>query len=46
MMRRAKPDYLKDPMALLLMAYNEMLKIRGAGEFVRQRCPINDLKGS
>jgi len=27
-----KPDYLKDPMALLLMAYNEMLKIRGAGE--------------
>jgi hypothetical protein len=31
-MRREKPDYLKDPMALLLMAYNEMLKIRGAGE--------------
>lgn len=25
------PDYLKDPMALLLMAYNEMLKLRGAG---------------
>jgi HK97 family phage prohead protease len=32
MMRYQKPDYLKDPMALLLMAYNEMLKIRGAGE--------------
>lgn len=32
MMRRQKPDYLSDPMALLLMAYNEMLKIRGAGE--------------
>ena len=31
-MQREKPDYLKDPMALLLMAYNEMLKIRGAGE--------------
>jgi HK97 family phage prohead protease len=31
-MRSEKPDYLKDPMALLLMAYNEMLKIRGAGE--------------
>ncbi|MEK9767929.1 MAG: HK97 family phage prohead protease [Betaproteobacteria bacterium] len=29
-MRREKPEYLKDPMALLLMAYNEMLKLRGA----------------
>jgi hypothetical protein len=25
-------DHLKDPMTLLLMAYNEMLKLRGAGE--------------
>lgn len=31
-MQREKPEYLKDPMALLLMAYNEMLKLRGAGE--------------
>jgi HK97 family phage prohead protease len=31
-MRNQKPEYLKDPMALLLMAYNEMLKLRGAGE--------------
>ena len=30
-MPQSKPEYLKDPMALLLMAYNEMLKIRGAG---------------
>ena len=30
--RSEKPGYLKDPMALLLMAYNEMLKIRGAGD--------------
>ena len=46
MMRRAKPDYLKDPMALLLMAYNEMLKIRGAGE-VREATLslINELEG-
>ena len=29
-MRPEKPEYLKDPMALLLMAYNEMLKLRGA----------------
>lgn len=27
-----KPDYLQDPMALMLMAYNEMLKLRGATE--------------
>jgi HK97 family phage prohead protease len=32
MMPSKKPEYLKDPMALLLMAYNEMLKLRGAGE--------------
>lgn len=30
--KRDKPEYLSDPMALLLMAYNEMLKLRGAGE--------------
>jgi len=30
--KREKPEYLSDPMALLLMAYNEMLKLRGAGD--------------
>ncbi len=29
---RKKPDYLKDPLALLMMAYNEMIPLRGAGE--------------
>jgi len=29
---KEKPEYLKDPMALLLMAYNEMLKLRGASD--------------
>ncbi len=42
---RAKPSYLKDPMALLLMAYNEMLKVRGAGEVREQTLAlINSLE--
>lgn len=27
-----KPDFLSDPMTLILMAYNEMLKMKGAGD--------------
>ena len=43
--RRRTPDYLRDPMALLLMAYNEMLKVRGAGEVREQTLAlINSLE--
>ena len=43
--RRRTPDYLRDPMALLLMAYNEMLKVRGAGAVREQTLAlINSLE--
>lgn len=42
---RARPQYLRDPMALLLMAYNEMLKVRGAGTVREQTLAlINSLE--